>query len=105
MPPILSADSCVASLWQLARSLTESNKPSSSEYRSVEEYVHQEQPLVPSEQDFIYRKEDLIILGSGREHAWLDSSIERTLRFLHCDIIEVSFVSRGVSSVSADNLH
>jgi hypothetical protein len=104
MPPILPTDSCVASLWQLARSLTESNKPSSSEYRSVEEYVHQEQPLMGSEQDFIYRKEDLITLGPGREHAWLDSSIERTLRFLHCDIIEVRLVSREVSSISVDKL-
>jgi hypothetical protein len=42
-----------------------------------------------SEKSYIYHKEDLITLRPGREHAWLDTIIERSLKALHCRFLEV----------------
>jgi hypothetical protein len=66
------------------------NKPSDSEYRSVETYIHNTKPLVKQEGSFIYHKEDFVTLRPGREHAWLDSSIEKLLRLLNCKLTKVS---------------
>lgn len=75
------------------------NKPSSSEYTSVENFMNNDKPLAADEGSFIYRKEDLITLRPGREHAWLDSSIEKVLRTLNCPAIEVC--NAGQKSVSS----
>jgi hypothetical protein len=79
-----------ASLLQVAESLVRCNRPSSGEHCSVRNFINYRQPLVPSEQRFINCKEDLITLRPGREHAWLDSSVEKALKWLRCDLIEVS---------------
>jgi hypothetical protein len=79
-----------ASLLQVAESLVRCNRPSSSEHSSVRNFIHNREPLVPSEQRFINCKEDLITLRPGREYAWLDSSVEKALKWLRCDLIEVS---------------
>jgi hypothetical protein len=76
---------------QAAQSLTNCNRPSSGEHHSVRNFINYRQPLVPSEQKFIYCKEDLITLRPGREHAWLDSSMEKVLKWMRCGLIEVSF--------------
>lgn len=65
-------------------------RPTSSEYRSVENFIENEKPLVEDEAKTYYCKEDLVSLRPGREHAWLDASIETSLRKLHCRFIEVS---------------
>jgi hypothetical protein len=75
---------------QAAQSLTNCNRPSSGEHHSVRNFINYRQPLVPSEQKFIYCKEDLITLRPGREHAWLDSSMEKVLKWMRCGLIEVS---------------
>lgn len=66
------------------------NKPTASEYVSVENFINNEKPLVQKEGSFIYRKEDLVTLRPGREYAWLDSLVERLLRNMNCSLIQVS---------------
>jgi hypothetical protein len=41
------------------------------------------EPLLEEESLWVYKKEDLITLRAGREHAWLDSGIEKLLRWFH----------------------
>ena len=89
-PLVLSLNRPTASLMQLAQSLTQCNRPSSYEQASLRNFINFRQPLVPSEQKFVNCKEDLLTLRPGREHAWLDSSIERALKWLRCGLIEVS---------------
>jgi hypothetical protein len=94
-------DISIASLVQVAQSLTSCNRPSSGEHRSVRNFVNYRQPLVPSEQKFIYCKEDLITLRPGREHAWLDSSMEKVLKWMRCDLIEVGiFFNTSIPDVT-----
>lgn len=64
-------------------------KPSSDEWQSVENYIWNRKEIDEQETRFVYHKEDLITLRPGREHAWLDRSVERLLRWLNCDLIEV----------------
>jgi len=97
-------DISIASLVQVAQSLTNCNRPSSGEHHSVRNFINYRQPLVPSEQKFIYCKEDLITLRPGREHAWLDSSMEKVLKWMRCDLIEVSiFFNTSVPDVTLTN--
>jgi hypothetical protein len=73
-----------------AQQLVALNRPSQSEYNSVDNYIHNTQPLRKEEQAWIQCKEDLITLRPGREHAWLDTIIEHLLRWMHCGLIEVT---------------
>ena len=82
-----------ADLLQKAHAMVAMGRPTSSEYRSVENYINNEMPLVEDELQSYYCKEDLVSLRPGREHAWLDASIETTLRRLNCKFIEVSQIS------------
>ena len=50
--------------------------------------------LFKKDMEFIYEKEDLVTLRPGREHAWLDGLLERTLQILSCRLIRVSARSR-----------
>jgi hypothetical protein len=65
------------------------NKPGHDEWRSVENYIWNNKQIEEKETRFIYHKEDLVTLRPGREHAWLDTSVEKMLKWLHCDLIEV----------------
>jgi len=69
------------------------NRPTAGEYRSVENFMNNEKPLVKKEGSFIYQKEDLVTLRPGREHAWLDTSVEKFLRLFNCSFIQVSILS------------
>lgn len=53
-------------------------------------------PLYEEESGFIYEKEDLVTLRPGREHAWLDSIIERALQMFRCRLLMVSILSTFV---------
>lgn len=79
-----------ASIVASSQQLMAANRPSSSEYRSVRNYINRNKPLIPAELEYIKHKEDLITLRPGRDHAWLDRSIERTLQFLPFDFVKVS---------------
>lgn len=58
-------------------------RPSASEYRSVVNYLDNEKPVTDDERSYILHREDLVTLRPGREHAWLDRSIENVLHLLH----------------------
>lgn len=81
-----------AKLLQTAHALVSLNKPSSSEYTSVVNFVEGNRPLVTAERNFIWRKEDLVILRPGREYAWLDSFIEKLLKWCNCSLLDVSLL-------------
>lgn len=67
------------------------SKPASDEWQSVENYIWNKKQVEEKETNFIYHKEDLVTLRPGREHAWLDSSVEKLLKWLNCGPVEVSF--------------
>src|SRR5271156_802834 len=69
------------------------NRPTAGEYRSVENFMNNEKPLVKKEGSFIYQKEDLVTLRPGREHAWLDTSVEKFLRLFNYSFIQVSILN------------
>jgi hypothetical protein len=48
------------------------------------------QPVYDEDAEFIDHKEDLVTLRPGREHAWLDASVEKVLQCCNCPVIEVS---------------
>jgi hypothetical protein len=66
------------------------NHPSQSDYDSVVNHMLNRKPLLQKESLWVYKKEDLVTLRAGREHAWLDSGLEKLLRWLHCSFVEVS---------------
>jgi hypothetical protein len=69
------------------------HRPSQGDYASVLNFMENRTPLIQPEGDWVYREEDLITLRAGREHAWLDSGIEKVLKWLHCDLLEVRLLS------------
>ena len=55
-------------------------RPAARDYRSVRNYIEADGgQLFEEESRFIYEKHDLITLRPGREHAWLDTIVERLL--------------------------
>ena len=67
------------------------DQPSSRDYRSVLYFMENDGGQLPeAESSFIYEKEDLVTLRPGREHAWLDTLLERILRLCRCRLLLVS---------------
>ena len=48
------------------------------------------QPVNEEDAQFVKHEEDLVTLRPGREHAWLDSSVEKMLQWCNCAPVEVS---------------
>jgi hypothetical protein len=46
-------------------------------------------PLYEEDAAFLNHEEDLITLRPGREHAWLDVSVEKMLQWCNCRLVEV----------------
>lgn len=67
------------------------NRPSDADYTSVKNYMNNRKPLLEAESTWIRKREDLITLRTGREHAWLDSGIEKLLKWFHCSALESLF--------------
>ena len=84
-----------------AQNMTGINRPSDSEVRSVNRYMWQENPVFTSEARFALHKEDLITLRPGREHAWLDASLEHLLRWCNCGPVEWMFRSKVSGTLPA----
>lgn len=71
--------------------------PSARDWRSVKNWVVNHAPLVDEEQAFIWRKEDLVTLRSGREGAGFEGVVEQMLshtdnflsEHLHCHVVKV----------------
>jgi len=72
-----------------ARELVALNKPANKDHQSLTDYMYNSQPLCDDETEWAYKREDLVTLRPGREHAWLDASVEHLLKWLKCDAIEV----------------
>src|SRR5277367_3140006 len=76
-----------------AQTLTSLNRPTSHEYTSVENFMNNEKPVSRPQFNFIYHKEDLVTLRPGREHAWLDSQVEKLLKACDGWLVQVSYFS------------
>lgn len=72
-----------------ARELASFNRPQDRDYSSVKSYFDEESPLC-NDESYIYRREDIVTLKPGRENAWLDAFVEKTLQTLPCHLIRVS---------------
>jgi hypothetical protein len=85
----MCVDTPVAKTLCAAREVMSFNRPTSDEWKSIENYVWNHKQIEQKETRFIYHKEDLVTLRPGREHAWLDSFVEKMLRWFNCNLIEV----------------
>lgn len=72
-----------ATILKSSQQLLAVNRPTDQEYRSVRNYIANNNPLHDTEQEYIRHKHDLITLRPGRDHAWLDRTIDRSLQILH----------------------
>ncbi|KAI9653000.1 MAG: hypothetical protein M1821_007753 [Bathelium mastoideum] len=86
-----------ASLLTAAQQLVSLNKPAMGDWRSIVNYIDDVKPQVLDERSWIRHREDLVTLRPGREHAWLDASIEHILKFLQTKLgakrfVEVNYV-------------
>ena len=80
-----------AELLLKAQQLKALDRPSNRDYRSVLSFMEYEGgQLYEEDMEFIYEKEDLVTLRPGREYAWLDGMLERTLKVLRCKLVKVS---------------
>jgi len=77
-----------------AREFASVPRPSNSEYRSFRYFFSNEQRLYDADQQWIESKEDMITLRPGREHAWLDRSLETIIRLTRCPFIQNLFRSK-----------
>lgn len=83
-----------------AQQLKSFNTPADSEHRSVVNFMLNNKPLGSPEDTWVYHKEDMLTLRPGREHAFLDSTIENILRWTHCDLVEWLFCSKETKQKS-----
>lgn len=72
-----------ANILKAAHRIMAFNRSSASEYESVSHYLDNNKPIHKRERSYIKHREDLVTLRPGREHAWLDRSIEGLLHMLH----------------------
>jgi hypothetical protein len=80
----------------LSQQMISFNKPAKSDHQSVINYMDHKKPLIDKDAQWISNREDLVALRAGREHAWLDSSIEHFLKWVQCTLgakrlVEVSY--------------
>ncbi|KAF2454932.1 hypothetical protein BDY21DRAFT_416543 [Lineolata rhizophorae] len=85
-----------------AQTVMSFNKPSRADCGSVANHLSNRGQLVRREQKWIYQKEDLITLRSGRERAWLDTALEHLLKWINCGCIEYIFCSKESRQKSDD---
>ena len=76
-----------------AQALAAFNKPTTGEHRSVQNWIHNVQPVDEADSSFVNQTEDLVTLRPGREHAWLDAAVEKMLRWCNCSLVEHLFRS------------
>ena len=78
----------IAELLKSARELTSLSRPSTRDYESVVNYFNNTNPVCNIE-SYIFRKEDIITLKTGREDSWLDAAVERFLKKFSHPIIQL----------------
>lgn len=92
-----------AELLLKAQKLKEMDRPSNRDYRSVLHFMENDGgQLFEEDMGFIYEKEDLITLRPGREYAWLDGLLERTLKVLRCRLIKFFFCPKETRDKTDD---
>ena len=79
----------IANLVLTASRMVALNRPSRSEWRSVNNYLNAKRRVHLHEQTYICHKEDLISLRPGRDTGRLDEAIHALLRLLRCSLVEV----------------
>ena len=96
----LLANNDKAELLLKAQQLKALDRPSSRDYQSVLSFMENDGgQLFEEDMAFIYEKEDLVTLRPGREYAWLDGVLERTLKLLRCRLIKVSMGCTNLVSI------
>ena len=94
------ADRDKAELLLKAQQLKGLERPSNRDYQSVLSFMeYGGGQLFEEDMEFIYEKEDLVTLRPGREYAWLDGLLERTLKVLRCKLIKVSLSPGHLMSI------
>lgn len=89
-----------AELLLKAQQLKALERPSNRDYQSVLSFMENDGgQLFEEDMGFIYEKEDLVTLRPGREYAWLDGLLERTLKVLRCRLIKASLIRRDLISI------
>ncbi|CAF9916121.1 MAG: hypothetical protein ALECFALPRED_010525 [Alectoria fallacina] len=87
-----------------AQQLKALDRPSNRDYRSVLHFMENDGgQLFEKDMEFIYEKEDLVTLRPGREHAWLDGLLERTLKLLRCGLIKFLFCTKETREKTDDD--
>ncbi|KAL9108629.1 MAG: hypothetical protein Q9227_006575 [Pyrenula ochraceoflavens] len=81
-------------IFNAAKGLTSTSRPSNSEYKSFRNFLLNEAPLCSADMPMMECKEDMVTLRRGREHAWLDDAIERLLRLCNCSVVNNIFRSK-----------
>ncbi|CAF9932280.1 hypothetical protein IMSHALPRED_008841 [Imshaugia aleurites] len=92
-----------ADLLLKAQQLKALEMPSNRDYRSVLHFMENDGgQLFEEDMGFIYEKEDLVTLRPGREYAWLDGVLERTLKVLRCRLTKFFFCPKETREKSND---
>lgn len=92
-----------AELLLKAQQLKALDRPSGRDYRSVLSFMENDGgQLFEEDMAFIYEKEDLITLRPGREYAWLDGVLERTLKLLRCKVTKFFFCPKETRDKTED---
>lgn len=67
--------------------------PSAADHDSAMSFMENDPaPFNERERAYIYQKQDLVTLKPGREDAWLDVIIERSLKIFRCRFLRVSVI-------------
>lgn len=72
-----------------AQNLVAMNRPPMREQTSLRNYIENRQCLVETESTFAYHKEDLVTLRPGRDHSFVDASVEQFLMTFPCKLLKV----------------
>lgn len=92
-----------ADLLLKAQQLKALERPSNRDYQSVLSFMENDGgQLFEEDMGFIYEKEDLVTLRPGREYAWLDGLLERTLKVLRCKLIKYIFCPKETREKTDD---
>jgi hypothetical protein len=73
--------------------MTSFSKPGESDRQNIGRYIYNRKCLTDEEATWIQHRDDLIVLRTGREHAWLDGIVENILKLCHCRLLAAIFRS------------
>ena len=83
----------IANVVSMAHRMITFSRPTSKDYCNVRHFISNRENectgVNSRESTWINHKYDLVTIRPGRDHAWLDSTIEAVLKKMHCNLIEV----------------